>query len=117
MHRRLFGVGIGGVPWKVGRHCLYLDGADRGTRLGVVVAMISGIDDMEDPFVIFQVDNKPITAHMGHYCLFSNDTQTTEFISWTQVTWMCKVLKVDGGRANMALPYASCTSRELVKFD
>jgi hypothetical protein len=96
---------------------MYLDGADGGTRLGVVVAMIRGTDDMEDPFVIFQVDKKAITAIMGHYCLFSNDTQTTEFVFWTQVTWVCKILKVQGGRANMALPYASCSPRELAEFD
>jgi hypothetical protein len=117
MHRRLFGVEIGGVPWKVGRHCLYLHGADGGTRLGVVVAMMSGMDDMEEPFVLFQVDNKPIAANMGHYLLFSTDTHTTEFVLWTRVTWLCKVLEVQGGLAHMALPIASCTSREVADFD
>jgi hypothetical protein len=120
MSRRMFGVSIGGIPWQVGRHCLYLNGADSDTRLGVVDAMISGMDNMEDPFVIFQVVNKPrhalfFTARVGHYCLFSNDSQTTEFVLWTQITWICKIFKVQG--ANMALPYASCTSRELVTFD
>jgi hypothetical protein len=115
MHRRMFGVITGGIPWQVGRHCLYLNGADGGTRLGVVDAMISGMDDMEDPFVIFQVVNKPITARVGHYCLFSNDSQTTEFVLWSQIAWICKYFKIQG--TNMALPYASCTSRELVTFD
>jgi hypothetical protein len=94
MHRRLFGVDIGGVPWKVGRYCMYLNGANGATHLGMVVGMICGMDAMEDLFVIFQVDKKQITKRMGHYCLFSDDTQTTEYVSWTQVTWVCKTLKV-----------------------
>jgi hypothetical protein len=109
-------VSIGGVPWQVGRHCLYYDGADSATLLGTVVSMFLGTDGMDDDFVIFQVENKPITTHMGHYCLFSNDAPTTVFVLWTQITWMCKMFKVQRGQANMALPYVSCTSRELMEF-
>ena len=107
---------IGGVPWKVGRHCLYRDSADSVTLLGTVVSMFLGKDDMDDDFVIFQVENKPITTSMGHYCLFSNDSPTTVLVLWTQITWMCKMFKVQGGQANMALSYVSCSSWELMEF-
>ena len=81
-----------------------------------VVSMFLGTDNLDDNSVIFQVENKPITTCMGHYCLFSNDSPTTVLVLWTQITWMCKMFKVQGGQANMALPYVSCTSRELMEF-
>jgi hypothetical protein len=116
IHRKLFGVSVGGVPWKVGRYCLYRADADNSTRLGKVVTMFLAKDDMDDNFVVFQVENKPITTYMGHYCMFSDDQPTTVFVLWTKITWMCKILKVQGGQADMALPYVPCTSRELMEF-
>ena len=113
VRRRLFGVSIGGVPWKVGQHCMY-DAAGGAKHLGTVEAMFRGQDDMGDDFVVFMVQNKPITTYMGHYCLYSNDSDATVLVFWRQITWMCKMLTV--GQVNMALPYVSCTSRELVEL-
>ena len=111
VRRRLFGVSIGGVPWKVGRHCLYT--ADDGsTRLGTVLDMFKGRDDMHDDFVVLRVENKPITACMGHFCFYSNDSDATVLVLWNQIIWVCKMITVRGGQVHMALPFASCTSRE-----
>ena len=82
----------------------------------MVVDMFKSRDDMLDDFVIFRVEQKPITTYMGHYCLFSNDSHATVLVFWRQITWMCKMLTMRGVQVNMALPYASCTSRELVEF-
>ena len=78
VRRRLMGVAIAGVPWSVGKHCLYTDGANRATRLGTVVNMFFGENDLGDDFVIFQLQNKPITAKKGHYCTYSNDSPGKE---------------------------------------
>ena len=53
------------------------------------------------------------------FCYFPGGKQTNYnmvLVLWTQITWMCKMFKVQGGQANMALPYVSCTSRELMEF-
>ena len=96
-------------------HCLYLDGAGINTLLGCVVGMFHGKDDMMDDFVLFQLKRLPITTHMGHYCWFSGATQHTDLVVWTEIYWKCKVLKGRGGD-DMALPFASCKSQELMEF-
>jgi hypothetical protein len=116
MRRRLIGVSIGGVPWSVGKHCLYLNGDNRATCLGTVVNMFYGQDDMQDDFVVFQVQNKPITTIMGHYCTYANDSPDMDMVFWDGITWMCKLFAPRGGQSGMALPYASCTSHELMEF-
>ena len=113
--RRISGVSIGGVPWRVGNHCLYQYGPDGVTCLGVVVNMFHGMDELMNEIIVFQVDTKPITTYMGHYCLFNNVTHDTVFVLWNLVTWKCKTLDMDGD-AKMALPYVSCSSRELMEF-
>ena len=116
VRRRLIGVFVGGVPLRIGHHCLYNAGEYDDTRLGVVLEMFYGKDDMMDEFVILQVQNKPITTYMGHYCFFSDAPQIpTEMVLWSKLTWKCKTFKMQGG-GNMALPYVSCTSVELVEF-
>ena len=107
---------IGGVPWSVGNHCLYQFDANSATHLGTVVNMFYGMDEMEEDFVIFQVLKKPITTRMGHYCEYSTNSQDMDMVLWKQITWKCKLLAVRGGQSGMALPYASCTSRELMVF-
>jgi hypothetical protein len=108
-------VSISGVPWRVGQHCLYNAGAGGATFLGAITNMFHGEDALNDDLVIFQVQKIPITTFMGHYCLFSNDAHTTvDMVLWKQVTWKCKTFKME--HANMALPYVSCTSRELVEL-
>ena len=119
VHRRISGVSISGVPWKVGHYCLY--NVPGGlTRLGKVANMFHGTDVMTDEFVIFQIENIQITTYMGHYCFFSNDDQDdiTGFVLWDEVSWKCKTFKLEetGRHANMALPYVSCSSRELMEF-
>jgi hypothetical protein len=113
---RISGVSIGGVPLRPGQHCLYMDASGGVTRFGTILNMFHSIDEMMDDFVIFQIENKPITTRMGHYCLFSNVSDSTVLVFWSQVIWKCKAFKVEGGRANMALPFVSCTSRELMEF-
>jgi hypothetical protein len=115
MHKRLFGVYISGVQWRVGRHCLY-KAEDGTTHLGTVLDMFKAKDNMGDDFVVLRVENKPITAYMGHYCLFSHDSRETVLVLWDRILWMCKLLTVRGGKVNMALPFVSCTSREQVEF-
>ena len=110
---------IGGVPWQVGFYCLY--NVPGGlTRLGKVTTMFHGTDVMTEEFVIFQIENIQITTYMGHYCYFSNDDHddTPVFVLWDEVSWKCKICKVSGGgrHANMAVPFVSCTSRELMEF-
>ena len=107
---------IGGVPWKNGSHCLYRAGAGHTTLLGKVLVMFHGKDDMMDDFVLFQLKNMRITTHMGHYCLFSCDTQRTDLVLWSEISWKCKVFEGRGRAGDMALPYASCTTQELVQF-
>jgi hypothetical protein len=69
-----------------------------------------------DEFIIFELNQKHITSYMGHYCLLSDSEDTTRvFVMWEQVIWKCKALLL-GGHTNMALPFQSCTSRELVEF-
>ena len=69
-----------------------------------------------DDFVIFKVSKLPITTYMGHYCLFSDDglEHAPVWVLWNQVTWKCKALKMQG--VDMALPYVSCSSNELMEF-
>ena len=106
---------IGGVPWQVGQHCLYHAGPGGATHLGTVTTVYHGMDELMDDVVIFQVENKHITHKMGHYCLFSNDQRATvAWVSWKLVTWKCKILRVNN--TDMALPYVSCSSHELMEF-
>jgi hypothetical protein len=115
--RRISGVLIGGVDWKVGKHCLYQDGAGGVSRFGTVSNMYHGLTDVLDDFVIFELENKPITSYMGHYCLLptSPDGYTTVFVLWDQVTWQCQLLSL-GDLTMMALPFKSCFSEELVEL-
>ena len=115
VRRRISGVSISGIPWKVGQHCLYDHGPGSATRVDSVTNMFRGMTDMMDEFIIFQLENKPITSRRVHYCLLSNDGYTTEYVLWNQVTWKCKVLSL-GDDSLMALPFASCTPQELVEF-
>ena len=115
VRRMLNGLSIGGVPWRVEQHCLYHDGG-RSLLLGRVVDMFYGKDDMMDGFIIFKIANKQITQKMGHYCLFSNDTLDTVYVLWRMIAWKCKVFSRGEGQDKMALPYASCDSRELMEF-
>ena len=110
------GVTTGGVPWSVGKHCLYTNGDDRTTRLGTIVNMFYGENDMEDDFVIFQLQSKPITAKMGHYCTYSIVSPGMDMVDSGNIAWKCKLLGTDGGPSNMASPYASCTPKEVVEF-
>jgi len=116
VRRRLMGVTIAGVPWSVGKHCLYTDGANRATLLGTVVNMFFGENDLGDDFVIFQLQIKPITAKKGHYCTYSNDSPGKDMVLWSRLTWKCKLFGAQGGASPMALPYASCTPKELMEF-
>jgi hypothetical protein len=115
VHARVSGVSIGGVRWRLGQHCLYTPGCG-APKLGTVLNMFHGTDDRMDEFVIFQVENKPITTYMGHYCLFSNHPPSTIMVLWSQITWKCMIFKVKGGSKDMALPIMSCTSTERMEF-
>ena len=53
VRRRISGVSIGGVTWKVGEHCLYEDGAGGVARFGSVINMFHGISDMMGEFIFF----------------------------------------------------------------
>jgi hypothetical protein len=116
VRRRLMGVKTGGVPWSVGKHCLYQKGDDDTTLLGTIVNMFYGENEMEDAFVIFQLQKKPITSKMGHYCTYSVDSPGMDMVSSMNIAWKCKLLGVNGGPSRMALPYASCTTKEAVEF-
>ena len=116
MRRRLIGVSTGGVPWYLGKHYLYLDRDNLSTCLGTVVNMFYGQDAMQDDFVVFQVQQKLITTRMGHYCLYSNESPGMELVLWDRLTWKCKLFTAGGGPSGMTLPYASCTSQELMEF-
>jgi hypothetical protein len=105
------GVDMGGVPWSVGKNCLYTTGADLTTRLGTVVNMFYGQDENEEDFVVFQVLNRPITGKHGHFCTYSQDSPGMDMIDSTKMSWKCKLLGVA-----VALPYASCTPKEQVQF-
>jgi hypothetical protein len=107
VRRRLMGVDTGGVPWSVGKHCLYTNGDERTTRLGTIVNMFYGQNDRDEDFVIFQLQNKEVTAKMGHYCTFSNNSTGMDMVDSSKITWKCKLL---GGR--LALPYASTSPKE-----
>ena len=115
--RRVAGVAIGGVEWKIGYHCLYHEGPDGVTLAGKVINMFQGKDDMMDEFVLFEIKNMPITSYMGHYCLLSQneDPAQGKFIMWSQVAWKGKVLLL-GNNSRMLLPFKSCTSQELIEF-
>jgi hypothetical protein len=116
VHARKAGVSIGGVPWSIGQHCLYEEGAGGATKFGTVIGMYHGRTTDMDEFVVFKLERKPITSYVGHYCLLSNDGYTTVFVFWTQITWKCKELLLGPDLTLMALPFASCTSQELIKF-
>jgi hypothetical protein len=92
VRRRLMGVSTGGVPWSVGKHCLYTNGDSRTTRLGTVVNMFYGENEMEDAFVIFQLQAKTITGKMGHYCKFSDDSPGMDMVDSSKIAWKCKLL-------------------------
>jgi hypothetical protein len=116
LRRRISGVSIGGVPWKVGSNCLYQEGPGGATLFGTVVNMYHFKTDIMDDFIIFQLENKPIMSRMGHYCWLSRDGYTTVFALWSNVTWKCKALLLEG-KPLMVLPFASCTSKELIAFN
>jgi hypothetical protein len=84
--------------------------------LGSVTNMFHGTTSEMDAFVIYELENKPITSYMGHYCLFSDVVATTVYVLWTQLTWKCKILMLNDNKM-MALPFASCSSTELVQFN
>jgi hypothetical protein len=110
------GVMTGGVPWSIGKHCLYTKGGEDTTLLGTIVNMFYGENEMEEAFVIFQLQRKTITSKMGHYCTFSLDDAGTDLVSSVNIAWKCKLLGMTGGSSSMALPYASCTPKEIVEF-
>jgi hypothetical protein len=110
------GVSTGGVPWSVGKHCLYTNGDSRATRLGTVVNMFYGENEMEDAFVVFQLQAKTITGKMGHYCTFSEDSPGMDMVDSSRIAWKCKLLGNTGAGSRMALPYASCTPKEEVEL-
>ena len=114
--RRISGVSIGGVKWKLGKHCLYQDGAGGVNKFGSVTNMYRGVNTMMDEFIIFELNHKPITAYMGHYCLLSDNNRTSKFVMWHQVLWKCKALML-GDHTSMALPFQSCNSREQIQFN
>ena len=116
VRRRLMGVTTGGVPWSVGKHCLYTNENDDTTRLGTIVNMFYGENEMEDDFIIFQLQNKPIITKMGHYCTYSVVSPGMDMVDSGKIAWKCKLLGVEGGASNMALPYASCIPKEVVEF-
>lgn len=116
VRRRLMGVSTGGVPWSVGKHCLYTNENDSKTRLGTIVNMFCGEDEMEDDFVVFQLRSKLITAKMGHYCNYSQGSEGTDMVDSSKIAWKCKLLGTLGAASGMALPYASCTPKETVEF-
>ena len=90
---------------------MYTNSEDNTTRLGTVVNMFYGQDDKEEDFVVFQVSNKPITGKHGHFCTYSQDSPGMDMVDSSKITWKCKFLGVA-----VALPYASCTPKELVQF-
>jgi hypothetical protein len=116
LQRKVAGVSIGGVKWKVGYHCLYHDKQGSDTLFGTVVNMFRGTTDMMDEFIIFELSRNPITAYMGHYCLLSDDNRSSRYVLWHQVLWKCKVLML-GGHTSMPLPFQSCTSTEQIQFN
>jgi hypothetical protein len=113
--RRVSGVSIGGVLWAMGSHCLYQDGAGGVTRSGKVINMFHGMTSMMYDFIIFELEQTPIISCGTHYCLLSDDGQTTVFVMWDMVLWKCKKLLL-GGHTTMVLPIQSCTSEELVRL-
>jgi hypothetical protein len=115
VRRRISGVSIGGVSWKVGHHCLYVVGEGGSPMFGSVVNMFHGKNDMMDEFVIFELDNTQITRNMGHYCLLSSEVSRTVFVMWNRVTWKCKLLYPELNIV-MGLPFKSCSDKELMEF-
>jgi len=116
MHRRMNGVAINGIPWHLGKYCLYRAAAGTPLLLGQVKGMYHAKDKMENNFVIFLITNNPITSYHAHYCIYSDHQPTNTLVFWTLLAWKCKVLTLPSG-LNMALPFASCTSRELADFN
>jgi len=114
VRRRIGGVDTGGVPWTVGNHCLYSDTGGK-TRFGTVLNMFHGVSDMDEDFVIFELQDKPISNYMGHYCILSDDGFMNVLVVWHEVIWKCKQLRL-GENNTIALPFASCTPNELIEF-
>ena len=115
VRRRITGVLTAGVQWKAGKHCLYQDGRGGPVRFGTVINMYEGLTDTLDPFVIFELENKPIIAYTGHYCSLSQNGYTTVFALSTELTWKCKVLVLPN-LTLMGLPIIPCTARELIEL-
>jgi hypothetical protein len=114
MRRRLSGVSISGTKFRIGNHCIYHDVFAGPTRFGIIVDMFTGTDDSMDEFVLFQIDNKPITTYMNCYCTSSGVSRSTKYVLWTQIEWKCITFTMPA--EIIALPYASCTSHELMEF-
>jgi hypothetical protein len=115
VRRRISGVSIGGVAWKVGQHCLYVVDEGGVFMFGSVVNMFHGMTNMMDDFVVLELENTPINAYVGHYCLLSSGVGRTVFVMWDKVKWKCKLLYPTHNIV-MALPFMSCTDRELLEF-
>jgi hypothetical protein len=113
--RRTSGVSTGGVLWRVGSHCMYHDVSDGATKSGTVTSMYHGMSTMLDEFIVFEIEQKPITSYRRHYCLLSDVGHTTVFLMSNQVLWKCKAL-LFGGHTRMVLPIQSCTSEELLEL-
>ena len=117
VRRRLAGVSVNGVPLKIGHLCLFRRETNSTVLLlGEVGMMYYGTDDMDDEFVIFQMEKRGITTYMGHYCLYSIANSGTVLVMWKQMAWRCKALTSPAGHP-LALPFASCTTEELMQFE
>jgi hypothetical protein len=116
VHRRKNGVSINGIPWHPGKYCLYRTALGATLLLGQVLTMVRATDQMENTFIIFHITNKPITSYHGHYCIYSDNNPTTTLVLWSLLGWKCKTMVLPSG-SKMALPFASCTSRELAELD
>jgi hypothetical protein len=114
MKRRSSGVSINGTKLRIGNHCLYHDVFAGPTRFGMIVDMFTGTDDSMDEFVLFQIDNKPITTYMDFYCTSTGVARSTKYVLWTQMEWKCITFPM--AAEIIALPYASCTSHEQMEF-
>jgi hypothetical protein len=77
--------------------------------------MFHGMTTMMDDFIVFEIEQKPITSYRRHYCLLSDVGHNTEFVMSDQVLWKCKALLL-GGHTRMFLPIQSCTSEELLEL-
>jgi hypothetical protein len=95
---------------------LYTVGDDRVTRLGTVLNMFYGVDTLDDEFIVLELENKPITARMGHCCTYSSNSRVNDLVLWNKITWKCKLIQTQNGVGGMALPFQSCTPKELMEF-